>query len=84
MRDGGLEKHETKAVRVPLAFPDAATAAQFLQEASWAYRAVVADLDETARSAAWDEVREHLGRLETAGGLETELEVIVGSGQRPG
>jgi hypothetical protein len=45
---------------------------------------VVADLDETARSAAWDEVREHLGRFETAGGLETELEVIVGSGQRPG
>jgi SAM-dependent methyltransferase len=84
LRDGGLEKDETRTVRVPLAFPDAATAALFLQEAAGAYRAVVAGLDETARSAAWDEVREHLGRLETAGGLETELEVIIGSGRRPG
>ena len=84
MSDGGLEAVETETVRVPLALSGASEAVQFLQEAAGAYRAVVAELDDSARSAAWDEVREQLKRFETANGLEGELEVVVGSGQRPG
>jgi ubiquinone/menaquinone biosynthesis C-methylase UbiE len=83
MTDGGLEAVETRTVRVRLALPGASDAVQLLQEAAGAYRAVVAELDEAARSKAWNEVHEHLKQFESTGGLETELEVIIGSGARP-
>jgi SAM-dependent methyltransferase len=83
MTDGGLEAVETRTVRVAVALPAASDAVQMLQEAAGAYRAVVAELGEAARSAAWNEVHEHLRQLESPRGLETELEVIIGSGARP-
>jgi hypothetical protein len=43
---------------------------------------VVAELDEASRSKAWNEVHEHLRQFESARGLETELEVVIGSGAR--
>jgi SAM-dependent methyltransferase len=83
MKDGGLGEVETKIVRVPVALSSASDAVQLLQEAAGAYRAVVADLGDAAKSRAWNEVHELLKQFESARGLETELEVIIGSGARP-
>ncbi len=84
MKDHGFTGVETKTVRVPFALPSARDALHLLQEAAGAYRAVVAELDEEARSKAWDEVGQCLKLFESGGGFRTELEVIVGSGARPG
>jgi ubiquinone/menaquinone biosynthesis C-methylase UbiE len=82
LAEGGLTAVETRTVRVRVALPGASDAVQMLQEAAGAYRAVVADLGEAARAAAWDEVRDQLKRLEGARGLEAELEVVIGAGAR--
>lgn len=84
LRDNGFTGVETKTVRVPFALSMARDALHLLQEAAGAYRAVVADLSDEAKSAAWDEVHECLKQFESKGGFETELEVIMGSGARPG
>ena len=44
------------------------------------YRAVVADLSEDKRNAAWLEVGEYLGQYATNGSWQTKLEVVIGSG----
>jgi hypothetical protein len=83
LAEGGLVAVETRTVRVRVALPGASDAVQMLQEAAGAYRAVVADLGEAARSEAWNEVHDHLKQFASARGLETELEVVIGSGARP-
>lgn len=84
MRDGGFGDVATQVVGASIALPSASDALQFMQEAAGAYRAVVADLDEAARRRAWDEVHECLRRFEAGGRFETGLELILGSGARPG
>ena len=54
-----------------------------MQEAAGPYRAVVAHLDEEARSRAWDEVYDCLKQFETEGHFETRLEAMIGSGVNP-
>lgn len=83
MKDNGFVGVEANTVRVRLALPSASDALQLLQEAAGAYRAVVADLSDTDRSKAWNEVYECVKQLEARGGFETELEAIIGSGARP-
>jgi hypothetical protein len=43
----------------------------------------VADLDEKAKSRAWDEVHDCLKRFNTGGRFETRVEAIIGSGMSP-
>jgi cyclopropane fatty-acyl-phospholipid synthase-like methyltransferase len=84
MKDNGFVGVEAKTVRARLALPSAADALRLLQEAAGAYRAVVANLDDRAKANAWEEVRQCLTRFEAGGSFETELEVVIGSGARPG
>jgi hypothetical protein len=78
-----LRDVKTKAVRARLVLPSASDALQLMREAAGAYRAVVADLSDAEKSAAWNEVYECLKQLQTNSGFETEFELIIGSGARP-
>ena len=71
---------ETKTVRCPLKLPSAADALEMIQQAFGAYRAVIADLSDDAKSDAWAEVKGCLEQFETKTGFETEFEFIIGSG----
>ena len=53
-----------------------------MQEAFGAYRAVVADLGEQEKADAWGEVYGCIKGFEKGDGIETEFEVIIGSGSR--
>jgi len=81
MKDNGFVGVEMNTVRARLALPSASDALRLLQECAGAYRAVVADLSDKAKSMAWDEVRECLTHFKVNGRLD--LEAIIGSGARP-
>jgi ubiquinone/menaquinone biosynthesis C-methylase UbiE len=83
LNDTGFGDVTAKVLRAPLGLPSACDALSLLQEAAGAYRAVVADLSETGKAKAWDEVYESLQQFEASGRFETELELIIGSGARP-
>ena len=82
LRDGGLTGIETRTVKAFLEVPGTADALEMMQQAFGAYRAVVADLDDAARSRAWDDVRDCIAQFETAGGFRAELEFVIGAGAR--
>jgi len=84
MRDSGFVDVEINTVRVQLALANASDALQMIREGAGAYRAVVADLSDEAKSKAWEEVHKCLTQFEVGGGFATELEVVIGSGARPG
>lgn len=83
MNDGGFVEVEMDMVRARFVLPSASDALRLLQEAAGAYRALVADLSDQARSRAWEEVYECLTPFESGGSFETELELLLGSGARP-
>jgi len=80
----GFEDIQTRVMRTEVVLPSAQDALTLMQEAAGAYRAVIADLDEDAKSRAWDDVLECLKQFETGGRFETHLEAIIGSGVNPG
>jgi ubiquinone/menaquinone biosynthesis C-methylase UbiE len=82
MCDSGLSDIRTKTIRAPLNLPGVSDTLEMMQEAFGAYRAVVADLGDAGKHAAWSEVSECLKEFETDGGLQTEFEFIVGSGSK--
>jgi ubiquinone/menaquinone biosynthesis C-methylase UbiE len=84
LKDGGFADVKTKIVKARLNLPSARDALHLMQEAAGAYRAVVADLSEEARSKAWDEVYDCLKQFESGDSFTTELEAIIASGARPG
>lgn len=84
MAGGGLSDVKTRTLRVPLRVPNTTDTLEMMQQAFGAYRAVVAGLDEAQRHAAWAEVAEFLERFEVGGRFETEFEVVIGSGAKPG
>ena len=84
MTDSGLSHVRTRRLRALLKLPGISDTVEMMQQAFGAYRAVVADLDETRKHAAWAEVAEFLKRFEVGGRFETEFEVIVGSGAKAG
>ncbi|MBX9830300.1 MAG: methyltransferase domain-containing protein [Xanthobacteraceae bacterium] len=86
MKDSGLDDVKTEAVRASLVLPGASDALKLMQEAAGAYRAVVADLSDAEKSKAWSEVHECLKQfeVEARGGFETEIELMIGSGAKPG
>lgn len=83
LQDNGFSDVETATVRAPMVLPSAEDAVHLMREAAGAYRAVVADLDEAARSAAWEDVHEALKAFETDKGFEAPLEAVIGAGSRP-
>ena len=82
MRDSGLLDVRTKTIRAPFNLPSVSDTLEMMQQAFGAYRAVMADLSDTVRRAAWRDVSECLKQFETDDGLKTEFEFIVGAGSR--
>lgn len=82
LEDCGFVDVTTVVARAPLRLPSAEIALEMMQQAFGAYRAVVADLNETNRSAAWTEVRKCLVQFEVDGRFETEFEFVIGSGAK--
>jgi ubiquinone/menaquinone biosynthesis C-methylase UbiE len=80
---GGLQDVTVRTVRCTLALPNADDALTMMQQAFGAYRAVIADLGERERAAAWSEVEACIRRFEGPGGFATELEFVIGSGAAP-
>jgi ubiquinone/menaquinone biosynthesis C-methylase UbiE len=83
LKEGGFEDIKVRTVHADVVLPSAEDAMHLMQEAAGAYRAVVAHLDDDARSRAWDEVHECLRQFETENHFETRLEAIIGSGANP-
>lgn len=83
LSQGGFEDATSIRVQAPFVLPSASAALDMMQEAFGAYRAVVSDLDETAKQAAWSEVLDFLAVFEESVGLATEIGIIIGSGARP-
>jgi ubiquinone/menaquinone biosynthesis C-methylase UbiE len=84
LADCGFMDVRSEITRAPLQLPSADVTLEMMQQAFGAYRAVVASLNETERSAAWAEVRKCLAQFETGGYFATELEFVVGAGAKPG
>jgi ubiquinone/menaquinone biosynthesis C-methylase UbiE len=82
--DCGFVDVKIEIARAPLRLPSADVTLEMMQQAFGAYRAVVANLDESGQSAAWAEVRKCLAKFETDGRFATELEFIIGAGAKPG
>jgi ubiquinone/menaquinone biosynthesis C-methylase UbiE len=80
LRDGGLTAVETRIVRAPLRLGSPSDALEMIQQAFGAYRAVIADLKDDEKAAAWSEVMAALQQFEGNEGFRTEFEFIIGSG----
>jgi len=68
----------------PLRLANTSVALEMMQEAFGAYRAVVSDLSEAAKTHAWAEVADCIRQFETGSGFKAEFEFLVGSGAKPG
>ena len=82
MRDSGLVQIQTKLVTASLNLPSAPHALEMMREAFGAYRAVVADLSDTEKSKAWNEVYECLKQFEGVDGFRAQFEFTIGAGAR--
>ena len=79
----GFTDIKTSIVQAPFRLSSADDALAFLQQAAGAYRAVIADLSENAKAAAWAEVRDCLEQFESESGFEITHQFIIGSGAKP-
>jgi SAM-dependent methyltransferase len=82
MRDSGLVQIQTKLVTASLNLPSASHALEMMREAFGAYRAVVADLSDTEKLKAWNEVYECHKQFEGADGFRAQFDFIIGSGAK--
>ena len=82
MRDSGLVQVQTKPATASLNLPSASHALEMMREAFGAYRAVVADLSETEKSKAWNEVYECHRQFEGVDGFAAQFEFIIGVGSK--
>jgi len=83
MKGVGLVDVKSTKLRASLGLARASAALEMMQQAFGAYRAVVADLSDQEKSAAWRQVYDCLRDFEGARGFETEFEFIIGSGAKP-
>lgn len=84
MTDSGLSDVKVRVLRAPLTLPRTSDTLEMMQQAFGAYRAVLADLDETRKRNAWAEVGEFLTEFDVGGRFETEFEIVIGSGAKVG
>ena len=70
-------------VKAPIRFSTTDDALAFLREAAGAYRAVIADLSEEAKAAAWADVGSCLTKFQGDAGFETMIELAIGAGAKP-
>ena len=81
--DTGFVDVERVHVTAPVRFSTADDALAYLQEAAGAYRAVITDLSEEAKTDAWADVRNCLTKFEGDAGFETVIELAIGAGAKP-
>lgn len=72
---------EPVAIRLSIASVNDTLA--MMQEAFGAYRAVLADLDEEERDAAWSEIRDCLKQFSGPDGVSAEVVLLLASGSNP-
>ena len=82
MRDSGLVQIQTKLVTASLNLPSASHASEMMREAFGAYRAVVADLSDTEKLKAWNEVYECHKQFEGVDGFRAQFDFIIGAGAK--
>ena len=82
LRDGGLAHVRTKTIRASLSLPSIQETLEMMQEAFGAYRAVIVNISDAERKAAWGDVSECLKQFEANGAFETECEFVIGSGSK--
>lgn len=80
--DSGLRGVRVERVQASVPLPDAASAVEMMQQAFGAYRAVVAELSDSDRTAAWREVEDYLSGFETEDGFSTDVILLIASGTR--
>jgi len=84
MRSTGYSDIETRIVRAPLHVASAQLALEMMRQAFGAYRAVIVDLDEGARAAAWAEVGDCLEQWDGRNGFRAEREFVIAAGAQSG
>ena len=83
LQHSGFVGVEKVHVTAPIRFSTADDALAFLREAAGAYRAVIADLSEEAKAAAWADVGSCLTKFQGDAGFETMIELAIGAGAKP-
>jgi cyclopropane fatty-acyl-phospholipid synthase-like methyltransferase len=78
----GFFDMEIRRVPAPLRMMSAAECVRFERESFGALHQMLADLNETEREEAWDEIERELSQFETSGGFEGPCELIVAAGTR--
>ena len=81
--DCGYVCVEQRTLAIPLRMASAARALEMMREAFGAYRAVLSDVTEDVRIAAWAEVAKTLETFEMATGFEAPMEVLVAAATKP-
>jgi SAM-dependent methyltransferase len=76
----GYSNVETRIVEAQLKVATASDVLAMIQQAFGAYRAVIAELTEEDKAAAWSEVLTALSRFEGPEGFKAELEFVIGAG----
>jgi ubiquinone/menaquinone biosynthesis C-methylase UbiE len=82
LQQAGFEEVETRIVVAPLRFATADECLRFEQESFGALHEMLARVSEEGRTAAWEEIRQELGRLEGRAGFESPSELLVGAATR--
>ena len=82
-REAGFKDPQVSSLDIVFRLPPADQTLMMIQEAFGAYRAVISDCTEETKAAAWQEVREYLGSIDSGNGIETPAQVLVASARKP-
>lgn len=82
-KDNGFMNIECRDLALTIQMPMAEQMLEMMQEAFGAYRAVISESPESVQVAAWAEVLEFFRSMETEKGIESSVEVLIGSAQKP-
>lgn len=82
-RKAGYSDTRVEQVVTQLSIPSVDEALTMMQEAFGAYRAVLADLEEKERGAAWNEIRNCLEQFSGPSGVGADMTLLLTSGANP-
>lgn len=84
MQSTGYRDIETRIASAPLHLASAELALEMMRQAFGAYRAVIAELDNVARAAAWAEVGDCLKGWDGRDGFLVQREFVIAAGAKSG
>ena len=82
-QEAGYSNVEVEPIVTRLSIASVDDALTMMQEAFGAYRAVLADLDDEKRGAAWREIRDCLEEFSSRGGFNADMTLLLASGANP-